>query len=99
MTNAVSTQEAIASQIMSLEDFLNYDDGTDTRYELEDGRLRVMTGESDRNQRIASLFICLFSPTGDSLAQLSVGIASQLLSELGNGSSLTAIQVLQGTNQ
>ena len=33
------------------------------------------------------------------LAQLSVGIASQLLSELGNGSSLTAIQVLQGTNQ
>ena len=33
------------------------------------------------------------------LAQLSVGIASQLLSELGNGSSLTAMQVLQGTNQ
>lgn len=59
MTNVLSAGD-VASEIMSLEDYLNYDDGTDTRYELEDGKLRVMPTESDRHQRIASfLFIYL----------------------------------------
>lgn len=32
----------IASQKMTLEEYLNYDDGTDTRYELVNGELIAM---------------------------------------------------------
>ncbi len=69
MTNILVTENvcceadrfASASEsIMSLEDFLNYDDGTDARYELEDGRLLFMPSESDLNQRIASLLFVYF---------------------------------------
>jgi Uma2 family endonuclease len=49
------------SQIMTLEEFFNYDDGTDAMYELEDGVLIEMTAESEINRRITSfLFICFF---------------------------------------
>lgn len=50
---------SIAIKPMTLEDYLNYDDGTDTRYELVDGELVPMPPESDLNNRIASfLFAC-----------------------------------------
>jgi Uma2 family endonuclease len=38
---------------MTMEDYLNYDDGTDTRYELVDGELVEMPTESQVNLNIA----------------------------------------------
>ena len=43
----------IATQKLTLEEYLVYDDGTDTRYELVDGELVAMPPESDRNNLIA----------------------------------------------
>ncbi len=57
MTNTLITPETVTSEIMSLEDFLNYDDGTDACYELEDGRLLFMPSESEINQRIAMFLL------------------------------------------
>jgi Uma2 family endonuclease len=50
------------SQRMSLEAFLTYDDGTDTRYELVDGVLVEMTTESRLNLQIALFLIQIFLP-------------------------------------
>jgi Uma2 family endonuclease len=50
----------VASQKMSLEEYLNFDDGTDRLYELENGELIVMPPESQLNCRIASLLFALF---------------------------------------
>jgi Uma2 family endonuclease len=45
---------------MTLEEFLEYDDGTDTRYELEDGMLVEMGAENPLNNMIAVyLLVCL----------------------------------------
>lgn len=71
MTNATIPQEAIASEIMSLEDFLNYDDGTDARYELEDGRLLFMPSESEINRRIAIFLLLYFAQLGIPGSQLT----------------------------
>ncbi|MBP0035108.1 MAG: Uma2 family endonuclease [Roseofilum sp. Belize BBD 4] len=49
---------------MSLEEFLNYDDGTDTVYQLEDGELVVMPPESYLNQRIAVALLIYFAQIG-----------------------------------
>jgi Uma2 family endonuclease len=38
---------------MTLEEYLNFDDGTDTRYELVNGELVEMPSESDLNNVIA----------------------------------------------
>ncbi|MBP0021322.1 MAG: Uma2 family endonuclease [Cyanobacteria bacterium SBLK] len=57
---------------MSLEDFLNYDDGTDTLYELEDGRLRVMTVESELNRLITSFLFAYFLQSGIPFSQLTM---------------------------
>lgn len=46
-----------ASGLMSLEDYFNYDDGTDTRYELVDGVLVEMPTESPENCQIAKLLM------------------------------------------
>ena len=54
----------VASQKMSLEEYLNFDDGTDTQYELENGELIVMPPESELNRRIASLLFALFLQKG-----------------------------------
>jgi len=43
----------IAAKPMTLEEYLEYDDGTDTRYELVDGRLVAMSPESHLNNQIA----------------------------------------------
>ncbi|NER38905.1 MAG: Uma2 family endonuclease [Oscillatoria sp. SIO1A7] len=59
---------------MSLEDFLNYDDGTDARYELEDGRLLFMPSESDINQRIASFLFVYFAQLGIPFYRLRTGL-------------------------
>ncbi|PSB37452.1 hypothetical protein C7B69_03705 [filamentous cyanobacterium Phorm 46] len=54
----------VASQKMSLEEYLNFDDGTDTQYELENGELIVMPPESELNRRIASLLYIYFAQQG-----------------------------------
>ena len=42
---------------ITFEQFLDYDDGTDTLYELENGALIPVSSESDLNQRIAMFLI------------------------------------------
>ncbi|MEA5517223.1 Uma2 family endonuclease [Nodularia sp. UHCC 0506] len=54
----------VAAKKMSFEEFLNYDDGTDTLYELENGELIPMPSESDINQRIAMFLVACFLRLG-----------------------------------
>jgi Uma2 family endonuclease len=60
-------------QMMSLEDYFNYDDDTDTRYELEDGELLIMPPESDQNLRIASFLLVYFAQQGIPFYRLRIG--------------------------
>ncbi|MGH1393788.1 MAG: Uma2 family endonuclease [Trichormus sp.] len=54
------TLDQTASVKMTLEEFFDYDDGTDAMYEFEDGELLPMPAESERNQRIAIfILVCL----------------------------------------
>ncbi len=54
----------IATKPMTLEEYLNFDDSTDTRYELVDGQLIAMPTESDINDRIASFLYACFLQMG-----------------------------------
>jgi len=54
----------IATTPMTLEQYLNYDDGTDTRYELVNGELIAMPTESDLNNRIAAFLFAYFLQIG-----------------------------------
>ncbi|MCS6815697.1 MAG: Uma2 family endonuclease, partial [Cyanobacteria bacterium] len=49
---------------MTLEEYLNYDDGTETRYELVDGVLVEMGAESTINTQIAVFLLLYFSQLG-----------------------------------
>jgi Uma2 family endonuclease len=49
---------------MTFEEFLNYDDGTDTLYELENGELIPIPSESDIDQRIAIFLVACFLQLG-----------------------------------
>ena len=49
---------------MTLKDFLTYDDGTDMRYELEDGVLVEMGTESTGNTSIGMFWISIFLGMG-----------------------------------
>ncbi len=60
------------SKKMTLEEFLAYDDGTDTRYELENGELIAMPAESEINRRIAVFLLIYFSQLGISPARLTL---------------------------
>jgi Uma2 family endonuclease len=52
------TQTApISSKLLTMEEYLAYDDGTDTRYELVDGELVEMPTESPENCKIAKLLM------------------------------------------
>ena len=48
----------ISQPRMTLDEYLNYDNGTDTRYELVNGEVVAMPTENDINGRIA-LFLVL----------------------------------------
>jgi Uma2 family endonuclease len=54
----------VASQKMTLEEFLAYDDGTDKLYELEHGEPIEMPSESEINRRIAMFLSIYFSQMG-----------------------------------
>jgi Uma2 family endonuclease len=49
---------------MTLEEYLNYDDGTDTFYELVNGELIEMPPESELNRRIAMFLLLYFAQQG-----------------------------------
>lgn len=49
---------------MTFQEYLNYDDGTDTRYELVDGVLVEMVAESTINTRIAIFLLLYFAQLG-----------------------------------
>jgi Uma2 family endonuclease len=49
-----------ATKKLSLEEYLAYDDGTDTKYELVDGELVEMPPESNRNNQIALYLLSEF---------------------------------------
>ncbi len=49
---------------MTFEEFLNYDDGTESLYELENGELIAMPSESEINRRIAMFLVATFLKLG-----------------------------------
>jgi Uma2 family endonuclease len=63
----------IASQKMTFEEYFNYDDRSDTRYELVNGELVVVPPESDLNQRIVSLLFAYFLQQGIGPYRLRIG--------------------------
>lgn len=65
---------AVITSRMTLADFLAYDDGSDQRYELENGELVLMPAESDLNQRIASFLLTLFFGLGIPSYRLRIGL-------------------------
>jgi Uma2 family endonuclease len=58
---------------MTLEEYLDHDDGTDTRYELVDGVLVEMGAESPLNPAIAMFLVFVFADLGIPRKQLAVG--------------------------
>ncbi len=63
---------AIATQKMTFEEFLAYDDGTDYLYELENGELIAVPLESEINRRIAMFLIATFLRSGISSNRLTM---------------------------
>jgi Uma2 family endonuclease len=63
----------ITSKKMTLEEYLNYNDGTDTQYELVNGELIVMPPESDLNQRIVMFLLSHFLQQGIPFYRLRIG--------------------------
>jgi len=72
MTHALNIGIETPDQIMSLEEFLNYDDGTDACYELEDGRLLLMPTESEINRRIGCFLFAYFLQLGVPFSRLTM---------------------------
>jgi Uma2 family endonuclease len=64
----------VASQKMTLEEFLAYDDGTDNLYELDNGELISMPAESDINRRIASFLFAFLLGLSIPSYRLGIGI-------------------------
>lgn len=62
---------------LTLEDYLTYDDGTDTRYELVDGMLVAMGAESTLNTQIVMFLVATFLQMGVPYDRL--GIKQQLV--------------------
>jgi Uma2 family endonuclease len=72
MTITLDTLEKATSSVMTLEEFFNYDDGTDAMYEFEDGELILMTAESEINRRIAMFILICFAQQGVPAYRLSM---------------------------
>jgi len=65
---------SIASKLMTLQDYLEYDDGTDKRYELVDGVLSEMPPESNLNNQIASFLFATLLQIGVPYHQLRMKV-------------------------
>lgn len=57
---------------MTLEEFLAYDDGTDSLYELENGEIVSMPSESEINRRIAMFLLAYLLQQGIPFYQLTL---------------------------
>jgi Uma2 family endonuclease len=66
------TSDQAAFPNLTLEEFFNYDDGTDAIYEFEDGELLLMKAESEINRRIAMLILVCFLEMGIPAYRLSM---------------------------
>ncbi|MBV9389637.1 MAG: Uma2 family endonuclease [Chroococcidiopsidaceae cyanobacterium CP_BM_ER_R8_30] len=64
----------IKPRFRSLEEYLDYDDGTDTRYELVNGELVELPPESRLNHKIASFLFEVFIRLGISSTLLTIGV-------------------------
>jgi Uma2 family endonuclease len=73
MTIATELGLPNVQQRMTLAEYLNYDDGTDRRYELEDGFLIDMSGENPLNPCIAMVLVFLFHDLGIARTLLAIG--------------------------
>ena len=74
MTIATDGRATTVQQRMNLEEYLDYDDGTDTRYELEDGALVDISGENPLNPCIAIFLLgYLLQEIGIPLRLLVIG--------------------------
>ena len=62
----------VASQKMTLEEYLTYDDGTETFYELVNGELVEMPPESELNRRIAMFLVLYFAQRGIPFQRLTM---------------------------
>lgn len=65
---------------MTLEEYLAYDDGTDTRYELVDGVLVEMGAENPLNPKIAMMLAFVFADLGVPREYLIIGHQIQVSS-------------------
>lgn len=70
-----------ANQSITLEEYLNYDDGTDTRYELVDGILVEMPTESPINKTIVMFLVSYFLKLGLPYYRLAIGHQLEVHSE------------------
>jgi Uma2 family endonuclease len=61
-----------AAKKITFEEFLNYDDGTDNLYELENGELISMPLESELNRRIVMFLVAHFLQLGIPFYRLSM---------------------------
>jgi len=73
MTVATDGRPIAVQRRMSLAEYLDYDDGTDRWYELEDGLLIDMSGENPLNSRIAVMLLFLFHDLGIARRLLAIG--------------------------
>jgi Uma2 family endonuclease len=62
----------VASKLMTLEEYLNYDDGTEKFVELVNGELVEMPPESELNRRIAMFLIAYFLQRGIPFQRLTL---------------------------
>lgn len=62
----------VATQKMTFDEFLAYDDGTDRWYELENGELIAMPAESEINRRIAMFLVATLLKLGIAFDRLSM---------------------------
>ncbi len=67
------TVPASPTKLMTLDEYLNYDDGTDTVYELHNGELVAVPPESELNRRIGMFLAVYFAQQGISSYRLSIG--------------------------
>jgi Uma2 family endonuclease len=63
----------VTDRRMTLAEYLEYDDGTDTRYELEDGVLVEMGAENPLNPAIATMLMFAFAALGIPHYRLVIG--------------------------
>ncbi|NJL49610.1 MAG: hypothetical protein HC929_21975 [Leptolyngbyaceae cyanobacterium SM2_5_2] len=96
----------VASPKLTFEEFLAYDDGTDTLYELENGVLVAVPAEGELNRRIVMLLVATWLKLGVAYEQLSLKtelavsstrVSVPISSGVVSGFTLTAHQVLRGS--